>query len=100
MTQRALILTQQTKRFEGRHVCHLCDARVRTHLPHKCRVPPIPFPPVKWCPKDSVVSTRVVSVHVFLHLQKTGTRAQKTERRTPKTGTREQTTERQYQKPE
>ena len=46
MTQRALILTQQTKWFEGRHVCHLCDARVRTRLTHKCRVPPVPFPPL------------------------------------------------------
>ena len=24
------------KWFEGRHVCHLCDARARTRLPHKC----------------------------------------------------------------
>ena len=45
MTQRPLILTQQTKWFEGKHVCHLCDARVRTRLPHKCRVTPVPSPP-------------------------------------------------------
>ena len=29
MTQRALILKQQTMWFEGRHVWHLCDARAR-----------------------------------------------------------------------
>ena len=44
-TQRALILTQQTKWFEGRHVCHLCDARVRTRLPHKRRITPRSVPP-------------------------------------------------------
>ena len=44
-------MTQQVKWFEGRHVCHLCGARLRTLLPHKCRIPPVPFPPVKWCPK-------------------------------------------------
>ena len=44
--------TQQTKWFEGRHVCHLCGARLRTLLPHKCRIPPVPFPPVKKCPDD------------------------------------------------
>ena len=31
-------------------MCHLCGARLRTVLPHKCRIPPVPFPPVKWCP--------------------------------------------------
>ena len=63
MTQRALILTQQTKWFEGRHVCHLCDARVRTRLPHKCRVPPVPFPPVKWCPNFGY------KIHAYLVFQ-------------------------------
>ena len=43
--------TQQTKWFEGRDLCHLCGARLRTLLPHKCRIPPVPFPPVKKCPK-------------------------------------------------
>ena len=47
MTQRAFILTRQTSWFEGRRVSHLCDARVRTLLPHKCRVPPVPFPPLR-----------------------------------------------------
>ena len=47
-----LILTQQREWFEGRHVCHLCGARarVRTLLPHTCRVPHIPFTPVKKSP--------------------------------------------------
>ena len=31
-------------------MCHLCGERLRTLLPHKCRIPPIPFPPVKECP--------------------------------------------------
>ena len=46
-----LILIQQTKWLEGRDLCHLCGARLRTLLPHKCRIPPVPFPPpVKKCP--------------------------------------------------
>ena len=47
MTRWALILLQLTKWFEGRNLCHLCGARLRTLLPHKCRIPPVPFPPVK-----------------------------------------------------
>ena len=68
MTQRALILTQQTKWLKGRHVCHPCDARARTRSPHKCRVPPRSVPPVKWCPTgqtlDWVVSAVFCSVVV------------------------------------
>ena len=52
MTQWALILTQQIKLFEGRHARHLWRVRLRTLLPHKCRIPPVPFPPVKKCPRN------------------------------------------------
>ena len=41
MTQWALTLTQQTEWFEGRHVCHLCGARLRTLLPHSVAYPPL-----------------------------------------------------------
>ena len=30
--------------FEGRHVCHLCGARLSTLLPHKCRRAIVQFP--------------------------------------------------------
>ena len=60
--ERALILTKQTKWFEGRHVCHLRDARVRTRLPHKCR-PPFRSPPVKKCPR--IMNKRELAKHGF-----------------------------------
>ena len=28
-------------------MCHLCGARLHTLLTHRCRIPPVPFPPVK-----------------------------------------------------
>ena len=30
-------------------MCRFCGARLRTLLPHKCRIPPVPFPPLP-CP--------------------------------------------------
>ena len=36
-------------------MCHLRDRRVRTLLPHKCRVPPFSFPFVKNCPSEVAI---------------------------------------------
>ena len=39
-------------------MCHLCGARVRTLLSHKCRVPPGSVPPVKKCSIKSHMTLR------------------------------------------
>ena len=68
MTQRAFILTLQTKWFQGKHVCHLCGARVRTLLPHKCRIPP-PFrspPPLRSARPEALYEGWFVSAQWFL----------------------------------
>ena len=57
-------LIQTANWFEGRHVCHLCGARLRTLFPHKCRTPP-----VEKCPKQvelfSFVAVPMLSETLF-----------------------------------
>ena len=48
MTEGALILTQQTKWFEGRHVCVICVARVCARSCHtNVAYPPFRSPPLR-----------------------------------------------------
>ena len=53
----SLDFDKTNKWFEGRRACHLCGARLRRLLPHKCRIPPrsVPPPPVRKCPKKFVI---------------------------------------------
>ena len=71
-----MILTQQTKWFEGRHVCHLCGAHLHTLLPHKCRIPPPP--PLR--------SARTVGVCLQMLLSSPGTICARLSRRESQCG--------------